>query len=112
MNSNEPGWTGAEKKIARAAYDMALERAQASILAEFKRRATAATTLSEMWEVEDYLKEQRRDLDRMFDYRYSQLIIVFAALIRRGHLDENLLSGLSAEKRQEIRHMLEWHARG
>ncbi|WP_292194596.1 hypothetical protein [Mesorhizobium sp.] len=64
------------KKVARAAYDKALERALASIMAEFKRRANAATTASEMWEVEGYLKEQRRDLDRTFDYRYSQLTMV------------------------------------
>ncbi len=111
MTSNELGWSPSEKKVARAAYDKALEMALANIMAEFKSRASAATTPSEMWEVEDYLKDQRRDLDRMFDYRYSQLTIVFAALIRRGYLDENLLSGLSEEKRQEIRRMLAWHAR-
>jgi hypothetical protein len=112
MTSNESSWSGSGKKVARAAYDKALETALASILAEFKSRASAATTFSEMWDVEDYLKEQRRYLDRMFDYRYSQLTIVFATLIRRGYLDENMLSGLSEEKRQEIRRMLAWHARG
>ncbi|WP_292330956.1 hypothetical protein [Mesorhizobium sp.] len=106
MTLNEPSWSSSEKKVARAAYDKALERALASIMAEFKRRANAATTASEVWEVEDYLKEQRRDLDRTFDYRYSQLTMIFAILIRQGYLDENLLSGLSEEKRNEIRRML------
>ena len=72
MTLNEPSWSPSEKKVARAAFDKALERALASIMAEFKRRANAAATPSEMWEVEDYLKEQRRDLDRTFEYRYSQ----------------------------------------
>jgi len=45
----------------------------------------------------------------MFDYRYSQLTVVFAVLIREGYLDENLLSGLSQEKREEIRRFLAWH---
>lgn len=106
MTLNETSWSPSEKKVARAAYDKALERALASIMAEFKRRANAATTASEMWEVEHYLKDQRRDLDRMFDYRYSQLTMVFAILIRQGYLDENLLAGLSEEKRNEIRRML------
>ncbi|MBZ9769063.1 hypothetical protein LB526_20095 [Mesorhizobium sp. CA6] len=109
MTLNELSWSPSEKKVARAAYDKAFERALASIMAEFKRRANAATTPSEMWEVEDYLKEQRRDLDRTFDYRYSQLTVVFATLIRQGYLDEDLLSGLSEEKREEIRRMLAWH---
>ncbi|WP_292566123.1 hypothetical protein [Mesorhizobium sp.] len=45
-------------------------------------------------------------MDRTFDYRYSQLTMIFAILIRQGYLDENLLSGLTEEKRNEIRRML------
>lgn len=44
MTLNEPSWSPSEQKVARAAYDKALERALASIMAEFKRRANAATT--------------------------------------------------------------------
>ncbi|MGX8009413.1 hypothetical protein ACVDG8_010595 [Mesorhizobium sp. ORM8.1] len=111
MTVNDLSWSATEKKAARAAFDKALEVALASTMAEFKAKAAAATTFSDMWEIEDYLKLQRRNLDRMFDYRYSQLTVVFAALIRKGYLDENLLSGLSQEKREEIRRMLAWHER-
>src|SRR6516162_4183253 len=95
-------WSPSEKKIARRAFDIALEAALAKTMAEFKRRASAATTASEMWGVEDYLREQRREIDEMFDYRYSQLLLVFPRLIREGYLDENLLVDLSDEKREVI----------
>ncbi|MCS3448886.1 MULTISPECIES: hypothetical protein [Bradyrhizobium] len=99
-------WSPAEKKIARKAYDSAVECALAKVMVEFKSRAVAAATPSEMWEVGAYLHQQRGELDEMFDYRYSQLPLVFARLIREQHLDEALLAGLSDEKRQVIRSIL------
>lgn len=103
-------WSPSEKKVARRAFDAALDSALGKIMAEFKKRAAAATTPSEMWEVEDYLREQRREIDEIFDYRYSQLFFVFPRLILEGHLDESLLDGLSEEKRDFIRSSVE-HAR-
>lgn len=70
------------------------------------------TTPAAMWEIEDYLRQQRRKVDQLFDYRYSQLLIVFAGLIRQGYLEESQLSGLSEDKREEIRRFLSWHAKG
>ena len=103
-------WSPSEKKIARKAYDVALNAALAKILAEFKRRAAAATTPSEMWDVEEYLREQRREINEIFDYRYSRLFFVFPRLILEGHMEESLLDGLSEEKREFIRSSVE-HAR-
>lgn len=96
-------WSPAEKKIARAAFDAALEAALAKVMAEFKSRAAAVATPSEMWEIENYLREQRREIDETFDYRYSRLPLVFARLVREGHLDESRLAGLAEEKREIIR---------
>jgi hypothetical protein len=103
-------WSPSEKKIARSAYDAALELALARIMAEFKRKAAAVTTPSEMWEIEDHLRQQRREIDDLFDYRYSQLPFVFARLIRDGLLDESRLAGLSEEKREIIRSFLSFAA--
>jgi hypothetical protein len=104
-------WSPSEKQVARAAFDAALEAALAKTMIEFKKKASDATTPADIWEIEDYLRQQRRKIDQMFDYRYSQLIVVFGALIREGYLDENLLAGLSGDKREEIRRFLAWHAR-
>jgi hypothetical protein len=99
-------WSPAEKKMARKVYDAALESALGKIVAEFKRRAAAAVTAHELWQIEDFLREQRREIDEMFDFRYSQLPLVFACLIREGHLEEGALDGLSQDKREIIRSLL------
>ena len=99
-------WSTAEKKIARRAYDEALQSALTKIISEFKAKAAAVVTPSDVWAVEDYLRHQRREIDEMSDYRYSQLPLVFARLIHEGYLDERQLSGLSKEKLEIIRRLL------
>ena len=111
MSFHDLHWSPAEKKVARKAFDHALQAALARVMAEFKTRANAASSPSEMWEIEDYLRRQRREIDETFDYRYSQLILVFARLIREGYLDENLLAGLSEEKRDQVRSIVAYAAK-
>ncbi|MDG4880717.1 hypothetical protein [Mesorhizobium sp. WSM4884] len=103
-------WSPSEKKVARRAFDAALEVALGKTMAELKSKVSGVTTPAAMWDIEDYLRQQRLKIDRMFDYRYSQLIVVFAVLIREGYLDENQLSGLSEDKRNEIHRILAWRA--
>lgn len=104
-------WTGSEKKIARRTYDDALDATLAEVMADFKARAAAVTTPAELWAVEDYLRDQRREINELFDYRYSQLPLVFGRLIGKGRLDIAQLNGLSEEKLEIIRRFLTWHAR-
>jgi Photoprotection regulator fluorescence recovery protein len=96
-------WSGSEKKVARRAYDMALEAALARIMTEFQVKAAAAATPSDMWDVEDWLRQRRREIDELFEYRYSALTLVFGRLIAEGLLDEDQLTGLDEEKLAEIR---------
>jgi hypothetical protein len=91
-------WSAAEKKVARAAYDAALNASLQSIMTEFKQRAAAVTSASQMWELEDYLREARREIDSMFIYSYSRLPLTFAWAVRSGRLDEAALAGLSQDK--------------
>lgn len=105
---NDLHWSASEKKIARRAFDAALERALAKVMADFKARAAAVTTPAEIWDIGDDLYRQRREIDRTFDYRYSQLLFVFAVLIRKGHLDEEELRGLSDEKIGSVRDLVSW----
>jgi hypothetical protein len=96
-------WSAAEKKVARRAFDAAVQSALAAIMAEFKAKAAAVTTPADMWDLEDYLRTRRRRFAELFDYRYSQLPLVFAQLVCEGYLDEAQLVGLSADKLEEIR---------
>lgn len=96
-------WTDAEKKVARKVFDAALDAELAEILAEFKSRAAKATEPEEMWSVEEYLNARRKHIDTKYDYRYSQLILLFGNLLREGRISEADLRGLSPEKIDRIR---------
>lgn len=104
-------WSGSEKKIARAAYDEAVAGGLSRIMTEFKRKAEAAKEPADMWDIEDYLREERQAFDRIFLYSYSRLPEVFAHAIRKGYLDESRLAGLADDKLSEIRYMLSFARR-
>ena len=76
------------------------------MIAEFQRRANAVKEPAQMWAIEDFLREQRLEIDETFDYRFSQLLYVFGRTHFGGELDEAQLAGLSEDKQQEIRRML------
>ena len=99
----EMKWTEAEKKLSRRAFEVALQAELAEVLQDFKARAAAAQTPGDMWPVEHFLNQRRRDLDAKYDYRYSQLISVFSRLIREGRLTEARLEGLTQDKLEFIR---------
>lgn len=96
-------WTDREKKIARRVFDAALRRELAEVMTEFKSRAASAKEPEDMWSVEEYLAHARQDIDRKYDYRYSQLILVFGRLLREKRIEEPELHGLSEEKLAHIR---------
>jgi hypothetical protein len=96
-------WSDSEKKVARRAYERALDARLAKLVADFKAKAVVVATAADVWDIEDDLRQQRREINEVFDYRYSQLPLVFARLIRDGLLDEAQLSGLAEEKLKLIR---------
>jgi hypothetical protein len=96
-------WTPTEKKAARKAFDAALERHLSAIMAEAKRRMANAVDPSDLWELETYLTEGRKTIDRIYQYRYSDLLRVFAVLMRDGWLKEADLVGLQPDKIAEVK---------
>lgn len=96
-------WTAAEKKVARRAFDLALERNLSEIIAEAKRRMVNVADPSDLWELEAYLTESRKTVDRVYQYRYSDLLRVFSILMRDGWLKEADLVGLQPGKIADIR---------
>jgi Photoprotection regulator fluorescence recovery protein len=96
-------WTDSEKRIARRAFHAALQHELAEVMTEFKRRAATAKEPEDMWSVEQFLATARRDIDSKYDYRYSQLDLVFGRLLREGRIGEGNLQGLSEDKLAYIR---------
>ncbi|MDC6170634.1 hypothetical protein [Paucibacter sp. XJ19-41] len=95
-------WSSSEKKIARRVFDAALHRELAEVLQTFKAMAASASDPESMWSTEDFLSKSRREIDSKYDYRYSQLHVVFGRLLREGRISEEDLSGLSESKMNVI----------
>ncbi len=68
----------------------------------FKIRAASAKEPGDLWNIEEFLTQSRHTIDQKYDFRYSQLIIVFGRLVREGRIFMSDLAGLSEEKIQLI----------
>lgn len=53
--------------------------------------------------MEHYLSQRRKEIDRKYDYRYSQLTQVFGRLLYEKRLREEELRGLQEDKLKLIR---------
>jgi len=91
-------WDPKEKKIARTAFDRAYQREMAEIKAALLDQITKLKDDEKVWSIHNYLSECRAEVDRKYDYRYSQLILVFGRLLKEGYLKEEDIVGLSDDK--------------
>ena len=75
-------WSQKEKSISRAAFDKAYKNECNNIIETVKNRARNLSEPKEIWGLEDYLYEKRKEIDNKYDYRYSVLIPVFGRLVK------------------------------
>jgi len=109
-HQNEPTWSKSEKAIARKAFDAALEREFQEVIREAKQKAGQIKEPEDLWDLEHYLTQRRKEIDRKYDYRYSQLDLVFARLLREKWIDEEDLRGLGEDKLRAIRSYVKFFA--
>ena len=102
-NQHDLTWSRSEKAIARKAFDAALTRELHEVIQEAKQMASQMQEPSNLWELEHYLTERRKQIDRTYDYRYSQLTLVFGKLLCESRLGEEGLRGLRENKLKSIR---------
>ena len=57
------------------------------------------------------MSERRKEIDRKYDYRYSQLTHVFGRLLYEGRVSEEELHGLGEDKLKSIRSLAEFFAK-
>lgn len=99
-------WSGAEKAVAKAAFEKAYKKEIGVIVAEVRKKIDNISDPKDIWRVHDYLSMQRKQTDEKYDYRYSVLLMVFARLIQEKWLTEADLNGLEEEKLKVIRTIL------
>ena len=102
-HQNEPAWSRSEKAIARKAFDAALERELEEVIREAKQKAGQIKEPTDLWDLEHYLTQRRKEIDRKYDYRYSQLDLVFGILLPEKWIGEEDLRGLKEDKLRAIR---------
>jgi hypothetical protein len=100
---NQPIWSRSEKVIARTVFDSALKRELQDVIEKAKQMANQIKESADVWELEHYLTERRKEIDRKYDYRYSQLTHVFGRLFYEGRVSEDELRGLGDDKLKSIR---------
>jgi hypothetical protein len=107
---NEPVWSRSEKAIARKAFDAALGRELHEVIQKAKQLANEIQKSSDLWDLEHYLTQRRKEIDRKYDYRYSRLTHVFGRLLHENRLSEEELRGLGEDKLKSIRSLAKFLA--
>jgi Photoprotection regulator fluorescence recovery protein len=95
-------WSKSEKAITRKAFDAALQRELHEVMQDAKHMASQIQQPSDLWELEHYLTERRKEINSKYDYRYSQLTHVFGKLLFENRLTEEELRGLGEDKLKSI----------
>ena len=63
---NEPTWSRSEKAVARAAFDAALGRELHEVIQKAKQLANEIQGSADLWDLEHYLTERRKEIDRKY----------------------------------------------
>ena len=87
-SASDMTWSRSEKAIARKVFDAALKRELHEIIQETKQMANQINEPADLWDLEHYLTQRRKEIDRKYDYRYSQLTHVFGRLLHEKRLCE------------------------
>jgi len=107
---NEPAWSRSEKAIARKVFDAALQRELQHVMQEAKQMADQMKEPAEVWALERYLTQHRKDIDRKYEFRSSRLTHVFGRLLHEKRLREEELCGLGEDKLKPIRSLAKFLA--
>jgi hypothetical protein len=81
------------------------------VIQEAKKMASQIKRSSDLWDLERYLTERRKEIDRKYDYRYSRLTHVFGRLLYEKRLREEELRGLREDKLKSIRSLANFLAK-
>src|ERR1700761_1025430 len=99
-------WSATEKIIARKAFNLALEWELQAVILEAKSMAAKIQKPSSLWDLEQYLTQRRREIDRIYDYRYSVLPNKSSGTCRVSeYCDAGILHGLSIEALPHDHHL-------
>ena len=100
---NVPTCSRSEKAIARIAFDAALGRELHEVIQRAKQMAGEIQQSTDLWDLEHYLTQHRKEIDHRYDFRSSRLIDVLGRLSCEKRISEEDLRGLREDKMNSIR---------
>lgn len=103
LSHGGPIWSKSEKSIVRTAFDAALGRELHEVIQQRQRMASQIPRSSDLWDLERYLTQRRKKIDRKYEYHYSRLTDVLGRLLYENRLSEEDLRGLREDKMELIR---------
>jgi hypothetical protein len=109
-SASDMTWSRSEKVIAHRAFDAALKRELHELMQEAKEIVGQIKQPSDLWDLQEYLTQRRKEIDRKYDYRYSHLTQVFGRLLYETRVSEEELRGFSEDKLKTIRSLAKFLA--
>ncbi len=98
----EYSWSKIEKKEARKIFNEALQKECDIMIERIRDFSSMATSLQDLVGINDYMTKSLAKIYRKYDYRYSQLINLFALLLAEERISESDLEVFSADKVERI----------
>lgn len=99
----EPVWSRSERTIARKVFDAALNHELQEVMQEAKRMASQIKEPADVWGLERFLTQRRKDIDRKYEFRSSRLTRVLGMLLSEHRIREEELRRLHEDKVKAIR---------
>ena len=99
---DETAWSRSDKLVARKILDVALKRELQEVIQEAKQMASTIKAPADLWELEHYLTQRRKQIDRKYDSRTSHLTQVLGKLLREDRLCEKDLRGLKENRLKSV----------
>ena|SRR5690349_16305226 len=101
--SNERIWSRSEKAIARKIFEAALKRELQDVMERAKQMAKEIKDPENLWGLERFLSQRRKNIDRNYEFRTSRLTQVLGILLCEGRVSEQELRGLREDRMRAIR---------
>lgn len=103
LTQGDPRWSNSERKIVRRAFEQALKQELQEVLLQAKKMAAQIKDPTELWELEKYLTDRRKEINRRYEFRESRLSLVFGTLLHEGRITGEQLRGVGEDKLKKVR---------
>jgi len=108
---DQAAWSRSDKLVARKAFDAALTRELQEVIQQTKQMANGIKAPADLWDLEHYLTQRRKEIDRKYDSRTSHFTQVLGKLLQEGRLGEKDLRGLKATRLKSVQSYADFLAR-